>query len=91
MKFSSSRKNVVYCRIQNIPVDEDHDVRTERQANRFAAALLMPARDVRKQIEKYPTPLDLRVHGEVLQSWYGVTISALKVRFRQLGVSFISN
>ena len=59
--------------------------------NRFAAALLMPARDVRKQIEKYPTPLDLRVHGEVLRSWYGVTISALKVRLRQLGVSFISN
>ncbi len=86
--LSSSRKNVVYCRIKNIPVDEDHDLRTERQANRFAGALLMPAKDVRKQIEKYSSPLDLRAHGEVLRSWYGVTISALRVRLRELGVSF---
>ena len=87
--LSTSRKNVVYCRIKNIPVDEDHDLRTERQANRFAGALLMPAKDVRKQIEKYSSPLDLRARGEVLRSWYGVTISALRVRLRELGVSFI--
>ena len=86
--LASSRKNVVYCRIQNLPVDEDHDFRTERQANRFAGALLMPAKDVRKQIEKYSDPLDLRTHGEALRSRYGVTISALKVRLREVGVSF---
>jgi len=89
--LSSSRKNVVYCRIKNIPVDEDHDLRAERQANRFAGALLMPAKDVRKAIEKYPSPLDLNAHGEALRSRYGVTISALKVRLRELKVIYTSN
>ncbi len=88
--LSSSRKNVVYCRIKNIPVDEAHDLRTERQANRFAGALLMPARHVRKEIEKYPSPLDLNAHGEALRSRYGVTISALKVRLRELDVGYTS-
>jgi transcriptional regulator with XRE-family HTH domain len=89
--LSSSRRSVVYCRIRNIPADEDHDFRAERKANQFAGALLMPAKDVRRQLEKYPNPLDLTAHGEELRSRYDVTISALKVRLRELGVSFIGN
>lgn len=89
--LSPSKKNVVYCRIKNIPATELYDMRTERQANRFAGALLMPAKDFRFQIEKYPVPLNLAAAGEELRSRYGVTISALQVRLRELGISFTSN
>ena len=89
--LSSSRKNVVYCRIKSIPVDEDHDFRAERQANRFAGALLMPAKAIREQLKHYPYPLELSAHGQELRSHFGVTISALKIRLRELGIIFVEN
>ena len=51
----------------------------------------MPAKAVRKQLENYPSPLDLNAHGEALRSQYDVTLSALKVRLRELGVNFVGN
>lgn len=54
----------------------------ERQANEFAAAFLMPARDIRSQL---PTRADWRQLMDLKSTW-GVSISALLMRARTLDV-----
>ena len=82
-------KSVVYCRIQDV---EDTDPqKMEIKANHFAGALLMPAKDILKQVTRYPDPLDIDIYGHEIRSRYGVTISALRVRLRLLGVSFFES
>ena len=52
----------------------------EWQANRFAAALLMPKEDVRKEFG--------RVHGDLglLAGRYGVSVPAVEIRCKSLGL-----
>jgi Zn-dependent peptidase ImmA (M78 family)/DNA-binding XRE family transcriptional regulator len=53
----------------------------EDEAQRFAAAFLMPAADI---CDELPTQFNLRVFGELKQTW-GVSIAALVFRARALG------
>jgi transcriptional regulator with XRE-family HTH domain len=79
-------KNVIYCRIRDV---EDIDPnKMETKANYFAGALLMPGKDIMKEINEYPSPLDIKLYGNEIRSRYGVSLSALKVRLRILGLSF---
>ena len=80
-------EEVVYCRVQDISYNDP--MMTESKANHFAGALLMPSKDVFKEVNQLPKPVDLNRFGDLLQSRYGVSRSALKVRLRLLGVSFI--
>lgn len=54
----------------------------EREANTFAAELLMPAAEIR---DRLPTPLDLTALKETADG-YGVSVAALAYRGKDLGV-----
>jgi Zn-dependent peptidase ImmA (M78 family)/transcriptional regulator with XRE-family HTH domain len=54
----------------------------EREANTFAAELLMPATEI---AERLPTPVDITVLKEVADG-YGVSVAALAYRGKDLGV-----
>ncbi len=54
----------------------------EREANTFAAELLMPAAEIR---DRLPTPLDLTTLKETADG-YGVSVAALAYRGKDLGV-----
>jgi Zn-dependent peptidase ImmA (M78 family)/transcriptional regulator with XRE-family HTH domain len=90
MCLSSERGNVLRRRFsaahelghlvmhpQPAPGDPEH----EREANRFAAELLMPARDI---LHLLPRGLDLAQLIELQQQW-GVSVQALLRRCQELG------
>jgi Zn-dependent peptidase ImmA (M78 family) len=54
----------------------------EREANTFAAELLMPAAEIR---DRLPTPADVTVLKEIADG-YGVSVAALAYRGKDLGV-----
>jgi Zn-dependent peptidase ImmA (M78 family)/DNA-binding XRE family transcriptional regulator len=54
----------------------------EREANTFAAELLMPAEEIR---DRLPTPVDITVLKEIADG-YGVSVAALAYRGKDLGV-----
>ena len=54
----------------------------EREANTFAAELLMPATEIR---DRLPTPVDITVLKEIADG-YGVSVAALAYRGKDLGV-----
>jgi Zn-dependent peptidase ImmA (M78 family) len=61
-----------------VPGDSGH----EREANAFAAELLMPADEIR---DRLPTPVDLTELKETADG-YGVSVAALVYRGKDLGV-----
>lgn len=63
------------------PDVEPGDRERELEAHAFAAAFLMPARDIYDQL---PTYFDLRLFGELKKVW-GVSIAALVYRAKTLG------
>lgn len=78
--------NVVYCRIRDLK-DNSSD-RIESKANRFAAALLMPYKDLLDQAGRLSQPLDFNREAGILQRRYGVTKTALRIRLEEIRIGY---
>jgi hypothetical protein len=68
-----------FCRPVDIKVGEDHSEEIEREANRFAAELLMPGKILNSRAEKCGFNLPL------LASEFEVSVPALELRLTMLG------
>lgn len=82
-KWNRSRFNAAHQLGHLVMHDDAAGVpEAERQANEFAAAFLMPERDVRRELPVRP---DWRALSEMKARW-GVSMAALLMRARTLGV-----
>lgn len=62
----------------------DEKTQEEKDADRFAANLLMPERMLRNELKKYPF---LKDAPQILAAKFGVSVSAMKYRLMNLGIA----
>lgn len=72
------KDQTIQCSKQQVWERDSGEVNIEAQANQFASALLMPADDVRKQIDGAEITLDFL--GQ-LRLRYGVSLEAMAIKF----------
>lgn len=83
--------------LHNFLEDKDYpikDLGIERQADRYASAILMPKELFTNKLNSlgYSSgeKLDLNKHGKILTDYFGVSFYALEIRLSNLGINYTS-